>query len=156
MKWLALLLLLAGCAPAAKLSTPSGRPEVMIEGISTQTILNDIATWSTRNGYEIGVRTDTSISTFTEKVILVDSWETKNQPTKETYVVPTVHLYTVRRTGEVATIYVSQFQTKKRESLGIYTGETTTVTKELTSFADLERMQANLAEIGQFIRLRKL
>jgi hypothetical protein len=156
MKRVALLLLLMGCASAPRLSTPSGKPEVNIYGISTHAILNDIATWSSRRGYEIGVRTDTSLSTFVENTVLVDSWQTKNQPTKDTYIVPTVNIFTIRRAGDTATIYLAQFETRKRQSSGVYTGESPIVTKELTSGSALEMMQQDLEELGRFISLRKL
>lgn len=150
------LVLFFGCAPTAKLSTSSGRPEVTIIGINNSAILNDIATWSKRKGQEIGERTDSSISTFTEGIIMVDTWETRNQPTKDTYQVPNVNFYSIKRSGDTATIYLKQYQTTKRASTGVYTGDGQTVTKELTKQADLERMQSDLNEIAQFIRIRKL
>jgi hypothetical protein len=45
------LLLLASCAPAGKLSTPSGRPEVTVRGVAKQQIRDLCAAVMMRDGY---------------------------------------------------------------------------------------------------------
>lgn len=149
-------LFLLGCAPTAKLSTPSGKPEIIIEGISTPYILNDIAVWSMQNGFGIGERTDSTVQTYREGTVLLDTWQTGNQPTKDIYMVPHTNLYTVRRQGDTATIYMRRFKYRKNDAGGYYSSESKVVEKELSSQRELEMMQADLEQIAKFIRLRKL
>jgi len=150
------VILFYSCAPPARLTTPSGKPEVTIIGISTPFILKDIDTWSSRNGYAVAERTDTSISTYLEGVILVENWQKKDIPTRDVYIVPTTSVYTIRRSGDTATIYLRRFDTKKRESNGMFSSEDQIVIKELTSRKDLEAMQKDLEDVAKFINIRKL
>lgn len=135
----------------ARISTPSGRPEVVVFDKSRPQLIAQIAKWSRDRGFQIADYTDSSITTFTEGTTLVDGWDTRYQPIKEAYVVPTTNIYTLRHVGNQATIYLNQFQTQKRASSGVYTGDPVLVTQERNSREDLERLQRELEQLAVFI-----
>jgi hypothetical protein len=125
------ILFLVGCGTTSvgKLSTPSGRPEVVIPNSNVQSVMDGVAAWLASQGKPIDATGVYTISTSFTK------------PETEMGIFTVDYLYT-----SVFTIVPNGTNTS---IYGVTYGR-----HELTEQTDYEDMQKQLTQIGEFIKAR--
>jgi len=144
--FLVLLALFSGCAGMGKLTTASGKPEILILNKSSDSIAKCIANWAPTKGQIVQSSYGNMINTSSSVDVPTGLGMTQNVGAKIVYNVVTL--------GNDCKVYALRFIAASKQPLGYYQvmPESSVLTNEFNTQDAYETLQKELEDLAQFVK----
>ena len=141
-----LLFVKTGCVGTGKLTTESGKPEILIQGKTSEYIISRLKNWAPTKGQILQSSEGTVVNTLGSVDVPVGWGTTQNIGARTVYnIVPK---------GSDCKVYSLRFIAASRDAYGYYKfiGSSSVLTNEFNIQEAYDQLQKELEDLAQFIK----